>query len=76
MADYYRQFHLYFLKGEEGSELENADNLKKKLAELSWSRNLREYCRVMRASCPSAESNELAHTSRSMPATLIHMSLK
>ena len=39
MADYYRQFHLYFLKGEEGSELENADNLKKKLAELSWSRN-------------------------------------
>lgn len=39
MADYYRQFHLYFLKGEEGSELENADNLKKKLAELSWSRD-------------------------------------
>lgn len=39
MADYYRQFHLYFLKGEEGSELENANNLKKKLAELSWSRN-------------------------------------
>lgn len=39
MADYYRQFHLYFLKGEDGSELENADNLKKKLAELSWSRD-------------------------------------
>lgn len=39
MADYYRQFHLYFLKGEEGSELENADGLKKKLAALSWSRN-------------------------------------
>lgn len=39
MADYYRQFHLYFLKGEEGSELENADELKTKLAELSWSRN-------------------------------------
>ncbi len=39
MADYYRQFHLYFLKGEEGSELENAADLKAKLAELSWSRN-------------------------------------
>jgi hypothetical protein len=39
MADYYRQFHLYFLKGEEGSELENADNLKSQLAELSWSKN-------------------------------------
>lgn len=39
MADYYRQFHLYFLKGEEGSELENASELKEKLAELSWTRN-------------------------------------
>ena len=39
MADYYRQFHLYFLKGEEGSELESADNLKHKLSALSWSRN-------------------------------------
>ncbi len=39
MADYYRQFHLYFLKGEDGSELENADNLKAQLAELSWSKN-------------------------------------
>lgn len=39
MADYYRQFHLYFLKGEEGSELESSDNLKEKYAQLSWSRN-------------------------------------
>lgn len=38
-ADYYRQFHLYFLKGEEGSELESCNELKKKLAELSWSKN-------------------------------------
>ena len=36
MADYYRQFHLYFLKGEGGSELENADNLRRKLDSLSW----------------------------------------
>ena len=39
MADYYRQFHLYFLKGEDGSELENANDLKAKLAELSWKGN-------------------------------------
>lgn len=38
-ADYYRQFHLYFLKGEEGSELDTASELKKKLAELSWKEN-------------------------------------
>ncbi|HBI58386.1 MAG: CDP-alcohol phosphatidyltransferase family protein [Duncaniella sp.] len=39
MADYYRQFHLYFLKGEDGSELEKASDLKTKLATLSWSRD-------------------------------------
>ncbi len=39
MADYYRQFHLYFLKGESGSELENSAELKEKLAELSWHKN-------------------------------------
>lgn len=39
MADYYRQFHLYFLKGEEGSELERADLLWEKWHSLSWSRN-------------------------------------
>lgn len=36
MADYYRQFHLYFLKGEEGSELENAAELKEKLRSIPW----------------------------------------
>lgn len=39
MADYYRQFHLYFLKGEEGSELENAADLKQQLSTLTWSKN-------------------------------------
>ncbi len=39
MADYYRQFHLYFLKGEEGSELERAFSLKRKLAKLTWRHN-------------------------------------
>ena len=39
MGDYYRQFHLYFLKGEGGSELENSDELKKKYKALSWGRD-------------------------------------
>lgn len=39
MADYYRQFHLYFLKGDEGSELETAFTLKRQLASLSWKKN-------------------------------------
>lgn len=39
MADYYRQFHLYFLKGDEGSELERAFNLKRQLASLSWKKD-------------------------------------
>lgn len=38
-ADYYRQFHLYFLKGEEGSELESGEDLKRKLNELTWKHN-------------------------------------
>lgn len=36
MADYYRQFHLYFLKGSEGSELDNADELRTRFHSLSW----------------------------------------
>lgn len=41
MADYYRQFHLYFLKGEEGSELENAADLKRQLDDsgITWKNN-------------------------------------
>lgn len=39
MGDYYRQFHLYFVKGEDGSELESASNLKEKLNSLSWKNN-------------------------------------
>lgn len=33
VADLYRQFHLYFIKGSGGSELENSFNLKRQLAE-------------------------------------------
>lgn len=39
MADCYRQFHLYFVKGESGSELENSDVLKEKYRSLSWEKN-------------------------------------
>lgn len=35
-ADYYRQFHLYFLKGEEGSELDSSVVLRKKYDEMPW----------------------------------------
>ena len=36
MADYYRQFHLYFLKGKEGSELDRVDQLDKDFAAVPW----------------------------------------
>ena len=37
MADYYRQFHLYFVKGKEGSELDSAqEDLWPKFHSLSW----------------------------------------
>lgn len=36
MADYYRQFHLYFLKGKEGSELDSTAALDGELKKLSW----------------------------------------
>lgn len=36
MADYYRQFHLYFVKGKEGSELDSAQELWEKYHALSW----------------------------------------
>jgi phosphatidylglycerophosphate synthase len=39
MGDYYRQFHLFFVKGEEGSELDTASDLWQKFHSLSWSKN-------------------------------------
>ena len=39
MADYYRQFHLLFVKGREGSELDVAQDLWKKFHSLSWKKN-------------------------------------
>lgn len=38
-ADYYRQFHLFFLKGEEGSELDSVDQLDKAYSEVPWQGN-------------------------------------
>lgn len=38
-ADYYRQFHLFFLKGKDGSELDSSAPLRQKYASLSWRGN-------------------------------------
>lgn len=38
-ADYYRQFHLYFLKGEEGSELDSCNAIEQRYMELPWRGN-------------------------------------
>lgn len=38
VADYYRQFHLYFVKGEKGSELDSSAELRSRLASMSWRR--------------------------------------
>lgn len=39
LADYYRQFHLYFLKGEGGSELDTCDDLRAQFHRLPWKGN-------------------------------------
>lgn len=36
LADYYRNIHLYFLKGEKGSELDSYDKLRAEWKTLSW----------------------------------------
>lgn len=38
-ADYYRQFHLYFLKGKEGSELDSVDQLDEAYRKIAWKGN-------------------------------------
>lgn len=39
MADYYRQFHLYFVKGKDGSELDDAQSVWQKFHSLLWSKD-------------------------------------
>ena len=36
MADYYRQFHLFFLKGQQGSELDSTSKLREQYRQLEW----------------------------------------
>ena len=38
-ADYYRNIHLFFIKGKGGSEQDNSEDLNKELSKLSWSKN-------------------------------------
>ncbi|MDE6417844.1 MAG: CDP-alcohol phosphatidyltransferase family protein [Duncaniella sp.] len=37
LADYYRQFHLFFLKGKNGSELDSSAPLRRQYEEMTWS---------------------------------------
>lgn len=39
MADYYRNIHLFFLKGAEGSELDSSEKITEQMNQLSWSKN-------------------------------------
>lgn len=39
LADYYRNIHLYFLKGESGSELDNSAKLTAEFRSLTWSKD-------------------------------------
>lgn len=39
MADYYRNVHLYFIKGKAGSELDNSADLQREYDKLTWSDN-------------------------------------
>lgn len=39
LADYYRQFHLYFLKGRQGSELDTCDDLRRQMRQIPWRGN-------------------------------------
>ena len=39
LADYYRNIHLYFIKGKSGSELDRFDALRKEFHILSWSKD-------------------------------------
>lgn len=38
-ADYYRNVHLFFIKGKEGSEQDNSEDLNREFAKLSWRKN-------------------------------------
>ncbi|EEI92984.1 CDP-alcohol phosphatidyltransferase [Sphingobacterium spiritivorum ATCC 33300] len=38
MADYYRNVHLYFIKGKAGSELDNSRDLQAEFDQMSWSK--------------------------------------
>ena len=40
LADYYRNIHLFFIKGEEGSEFDNAAQLNEKYDNMPWKGNL------------------------------------
>lgn len=65
LADYYRNIHLFFLKGVSGSELDNADKLTNEFQGLSWKRDFlwklflffyRDYTRSQEKLTPNFQS--------------------
>lgn len=64
MADYYRNFHLYFLKGKSGSELDDTEQLTRNFKTLSWKKDFfkklvlffyRNYTRTQEAFTPNMQ---------------------
>jgi hypothetical protein len=41
MADYYRNAHLFFIKGKEGSEFDNSVKVRNEFNQISWTKNFR-----------------------------------
>lgn len=39
LGDYYRNVHLFFIKGKSGSELDNSEHLQKEYDQISWSKH-------------------------------------
>ncbi len=82
LADYYRNIHLYFLKGENGSELDNSSALTEEFRHLTWRRDFawktflffyRNYTRSQEQMTPAFQRFKKAlddRYGRSIPADL------
>ena len=84
MADYYRNVHLYFIKGKAGSELDNSTELQAELDKMSWKKDFfqkfvlngyKNYTKMQENFSPKLQ--HLLHLVKfkfqdQMPATFIH----
>lgn len=71
MADCYRQFHLFFLKGKQGSELDSAAKLKEQYHRLEWGRNFWSKLPLFFYSGYTARQENLAPKMQRLRAALI-----